>query len=335
MEELAATLGIHPSTVSRALDPARSKLVAATTRERIMRAASAAGYRPNPTAAGLRRGRTMTVGVLTPDLGNLTIVEAIRALGEVLDRQDLTPLIAESMDDSTRTDHLIERFRARSVDAIVSLAATEDDREVLVRTATHVPVVLAVRLLHDSGLPTVRCDDHLGASLAAGHLADLGHVRVAQVQGPQRSQLFADRARGFADTASRRGLRIRRTRYIADHATAVEGRRLATAMIDAAGDQLPTAVFAHNDALALGVYSALQDRGLRCPDDVSIVGFNAATLPSDMAIALTSVSYPSREIGTRTGEIVLELIAGTPLTAVTEVYAPRLVVRASSGPPRA
>ena len=106
-------------------------------------------------------------------------------------------------------------------------------------------------------------------------------------------------------------------------------------MIDAAGDQLPTAVFAHNDALALGVYSALQDRGLRCPDDVSIVGFNAATLPSDMAIALTSVSYPSREIGTRTGKIVLELIAGTPLTAVTEVYAPRLVVRASSGPPRA
>ena len=96
------------------------------------------------------------------------------------------------MDDSTRTDHLIERFRARSVDAIVSLAATEDDREVLVLTATHVPVVLAVRLLHDSGLPTVRCDDHLGASLAAGHLADLGHVRVAQVQGPQRSQLFAD-----------------------------------------------------------------------------------------------------------------------------------------------
>jgi len=236
---------------------------------------------------------------------------------------------------STRTDHLIERFRARSVDAIVSLAATEDDREVLVRTATQVPVVLAVRLLHDSGLPTVRCDDHLGASLAAGHLADLGHVRVAQVQGPQRSQLFADRARGFADTAARRGLRIRRTRYIADHATAVEGRRLATAMIDAAGDQLPTAVFAHNDALALGVYSALQDRGLRCPDDVSIVGFNAATLPSDMAIALTSVSYPSREIGMRTGEIVLELIAGTPLTAVTEVYAPRLVVRASSGPPRA
>ena len=109
----------------------------------------------------------MTIGVLTPDLGNLTIVEAIRAIGEVLDRQDVTPLIAESMDDPVRSRHLIERFRARSVDAIVSLAATEDDRAVLVSTAQSTPVVLAVRFLRDSGLPTVRCDDHLGRSDAA------------------------------------------------------------------------------------------------------------------------------------------------------------------------
>jgi LacI family transcriptional regulator len=334
MEELADSLGIHPSTVSRALDPGRSQLVSAATRARVLKAAADSGYRPNATASGLRRGRTMTIGVLTPDLGNVTIIEAIRAIGEVLDRQDLTPLIAESMDDPARSNHLMERFRARSVDAIVSLAATEDDREALTTTAKVTPVVLAVRFLHDSGLPTVRCDDHLGASLAAGHLADLGHVRVGQVQGPQRSQLFADRARGFSDTAARRGLKIQRTRFIAEHATAAEGRRLAMAMLDS-GRELPTAVFAHNDSLAIGVYSALQDRGLRCPDDVSIVGFNAASLPSDMAIALTSVSYPSREIGTRAGEMVLDLIAGRNTSNGTEIYPPRLVVRASTGAPRA
>lgn len=334
MEELAESLGIHSSTVSRALDPDRSHLVAATTRSRVVKAAADSGYRPNPTAASLRRGRTMTIGVLTPDLGNITIIEAIRALGEVLDRQDLTPLIAESMDDPVRSNHLLERFRARCVDAVVSLAATEDDREALTTSAKHVPVVLAVRFLRDSGLPTVRCDDHLGASLAAGHLADLGHVRVGQIQGPRRSQLFADRARGFAETAARRGLRSQRTRFIAEHATAAEGRRLASAMLDSGRDQLPTAIFAHNDSLAIGVYSALQDRGLRCPDDVSIVGFNAASLPSDMAIALTSVAYPSREIGVRAGEIVLDLLAARTPSSDTEIFPPRLVTRASTGAPR-
>ncbi len=240
MEELAATLGIHPSTVSRALDPARSHLVAATTRERISEAATAAGYRPNPTAAGLRRGRTMTVGVLTPDLGNLTIVEAIRALGEVLDRQDLTPLIAESMDDPTshrppdralpgpqrRRDRLARRDRGRSRGA----RSHGDPRS---------------RSCWPCASSTTAGCRRCAATTTSGHRwrpatsPTSGTSRVAQVQGPQRSQLFADRARGFAETATRRGLRIRRTRYIADHATAVEGRRLATALIDAAGDQLP------------------------------------------------------------------------------------------------
>ena len=333
MDDLAQSLGLHPSTVSRALDPTRSHLVAAATRAKVVQAAADAGYRPNPTAAGLRRGRTMTIGVLTPDLGNGTIIEAIRALSDVLDRQDLTPLIAESMDDPGRSRHLIERFRARSVDAIVTLAATEDDRDVLLKTAESIPVVLAVRFLADSGLPTVRCDDYLGASLAAGHLADLGHVRVGQIQGPQRSRLFADRARGFAETAASRGLKRQRSRYIAEHATAAEGRRLATAMLAAGRDRLPTAIFAHNDSLAIGVHSALQSHGLRCPQDVSIVGFNAASPPSDLAIALTSVSYPSRDIGSRAGEMVLDLVSGRQPSTDTEVYAPRLVVRASTGAP--
>jgi DNA-binding LacI/PurR family transcriptional regulator len=333
MDELADHLGVHPSTVSRSLDPGRSHLVAPGTRARVRDAARDLGYRLNPTAAGLRRGRTMTVGILTPDLGNITIIEAIRALSDVLDQQDLTPLIAESMDDPARSEHLVERFLARSIDAIVSLAATEDDREVLTTTAKDVPVVLAVRVLKDSGLPTVRCDDRLGASLAAGHLADLGHVRVGHVQGPQRSQLFADRAIGFAETAAMRGIKIQRGRYVADHATAFEGRRLASALLDSSTGQSPTAIFAHNDALAVGVYSALQDRGLRCPEDVSIVGFNAASFPLATSIEFTSVSYPSREIGARAGEIVIDLLAGRKPTTTIEVYPPRLVVRASSAAP--
>ncbi|MCP4384924.1 MAG: LacI family transcriptional regulator, partial [Hyphomicrobiales bacterium] len=132
MRELAEKLGMDRATISRALSDDKSHLVAPATRERIRQEALAAGYRPNLTAAALRRGISHTVGVLVPDLGNEMLVDIFRDIIRNLDRtskQSTTPLIAETLDEGDATRRMIHTFLSRGVDAIISLTSSEGDRE--------------------------------------------------------------------------------------------------------------------------------------------------------------------------------------------------------------
>ncbi len=333
MQALADQLKLNISTVSRALDPLKSHLVAEETRLRILRAAAEAGYTPDPSAAGLRRGQTFTVGVLAPDLGNDTIISVVRSITSILDRLDRMPLIAESMDDPSRTRRLLERFRARRVDALVVLAATESDRGVLAQAAQSTPLLLAVRKLNDTDFPMVTCDDVLGASFAAHHLADLGHHRVAQLRGPGESATFSDRTKGFEMTCAARGMTLVGGSLVAAHATAAEGRRMVAGLLRGPRDTIPTAIFAHNDAMAFGAFTALREHGLSCPEDVSLIGYNDTPLASDLAVPLTSIHYPAARVGAAAGEMTMRLVAGMPLEPRTVIFRPELVVRASTRPP--
>jgi LacI family transcriptional regulator len=333
MRDLALQLGLNPSTVSRALDPHKSHLVKESTRLRILQFVAEAGYSLDPAAAGLRRRQTRTVGLLLPDLHNGTLVDVIRVITRVLDRHEQTALIAESMDDADRTQRLLERFRARRVDAVITLAATEADRTSLLEFNRTIPVVLAVRRLSDSNLPTVTCDDVKGGWLVGHHLADLGHRRVAQLQGPHLSATFADRAHGFAMACSERSVQVIGEPMSAEHATVSEGKRVLTQLLRARVEP-PTALFAHNDELALGAFEALRENRLNCPGYMSIVGYNDTPIGRDIAVPLTSVRYPTDEVGQRAGELVMELISGTVSEKLVTVYDPNLVVRDSSAPPR-
>lgn len=335
MQDLAATLGVSISTISRALDPGRSHLISEVRRLEILSAAEEFGYTPNSSASNLARGKTALIGVVAPDLANPTIIQTIRSLTTALEMRDQIPLIAESMDDPVRSSRLIKRLLARDVDAILTMAATAGDREALQDAAKIVPVVLAVRPLKRAGLPTVRCDDVLGASLAAGHLADFGHRFVAQIQGPRISEVFVDRARGFELACTQRGISSPPMRLVAEHATAAEGYRLAAALIDAAVEDRPTAIFAHNDSLAIGAHAALRDHNLRCPEDISLVGFNASTLPTASVIPLTSVLYPSEEVGQSAADLLIQMLSGQQVNTLTTSFKPLLLARSTSARPPA
>ncbi len=330
MSELAASLGLNQSTVSRALDPSKSHLVAEATRLRVLRAAAEARFTPNPSAVGLRRRKTLTVGLLVPDLRNGTLVDVVRAITGVLDQNDQTALIAESMDDPQRTGRLLERFRARRVDAVINLAALESDRPALTQLARSVPVVLAVRRLDGIGLPNVAGDDLHGGWLVGHHLADLGHTRIAQIAGPLQSGTFSLRAHGFALACAERGVEV--IAASAAHATVAEGRTALSGIL-ASPHSRPTALFAHNDELAIGAFECLREMGLRCPADLSVVGYNNTPLGRDLAVPLTSVQWPATDVGRRAGYVALQLIDGAPATDSVELFEPELVQRTSSAPP--
>ena len=332
MRELADKLGVDRATISRALSDDKSHLVAPATRERIRQEALAAGYRPNLTAAALRRGISHTVGVLVPDLGNEMLVAIFRDIIRNLDRdagpQTTTPLVAETLDEQDTTRRMIHTFLSRRVDAIISLTSTEVDRDVLLEAAREVPVVLAVRSITGADFPASLCDDRLGGAMVARHFADRGHKVVCQIEGPALSATFKNRALGFSEVCRERGVREMPVGLSASHATSAAGKEVFNAILEA--DPRPTAIFAHNDALALGAIEAMRYRNLRYPDDFAIVGFNNTQISRVLAQPLTTIQYPIEEVSRHAGDLVRRLIENPAADVESKTFPPSLIVRASS-----
>lgn len=333
MQELARKLGVDRGTISRALSRDKAHLVAPATRERIRAEAALLGYRPDLAAATLRRGRSQTVGIVVSDLMNEVLVRVVREIVAYLNRDaaigaGIAPLIAETRDRPEEMRHLLHSLLARRVDAIISLASSEPDVPALLEAESEVPVVLAVRSLAAPHFPSATCDDAAGGAMVASHLAARGHLGVCQISGPQSAATFRNRAAGFTWVCDAAGLSEAPRDIAAGSATWAEGKRVADAILD--HPARPTAVFAHNDALALGFVEAMRQRGLSYPRDIAIVGFNNTDLARVLAVPLTTVDYPVEAVGRQAGELVEALIADRTYRWEPMVFAPKLVVRDSA-----
>ena len=328
LHDVAREVGVHPSTVSRALDPSRSELVKESTRKRILEVAERLGYRPHMIARGLQTGRTLTVGVVTADLGNTFVTPIIHGLTASLETEDMMPVIAETQDDHLRFSNILDHMIGRQVDAIVSVASRAGDRGILESAARIVPVVIAARPLAHSTLPQVVQDDRLGGRLVARHLAELGHTRVAQIRGPLDVENFARRAEGFSEEVRRQGMSEIGIEAYAAMPVIDEGVRLGRLLVTA--HDLPTGVFAHNDLMAVGVLSALRESGVGVPDRVSLIGYNDLPMVGYVDPPMTTVVYPGWEVGRIAGDLVRRMLAGDVVESVN--LEPQIVVRGSTAP---
>jgi len=330
LDDVAREVGVHPSTVSRALNPNRAQLVNPETRKAVEEAARRLGYRPHMIARGLQSGRTATIGVIAADLGNPFVTPIIHGITASLEVGEIMPVIAETQDEHERFARILDHMLSRRVDAVISLATRAGDRQILEDAARIAPVVVAARPLPGSDLPQVVHDDAAGATLAAEHLHELGHRRVAQLRGPLDVANFSHRAEAFSAACEQLGMTEIEVAEVAAVPTIAEGRRLTEALLELGEEQPPTAIFAHNDLMAMGALAALRDAGLRVPEDVSLIGYNDLPLMDVVTPALTTIYYPSREIGLAAGELVIEILAGEEPENIC--LQPSLVVRDSTRP---
>ncbi|MGH8928405.1 MAG: LacI family DNA-binding transcriptional regulator [Acidimicrobiia bacterium] len=327
LADVARLAGVHPSTVSRALDPLQINRVKEPTRQLIIEAATRLGYRPDLVARGLRNGRTATIGVIAADLGNTFVTPIIHGLTGAIESAGMLPMIAETQDDHGRLSHILDHMLSRRVDAIVVAAARAGDQALLESAAKLVPVVIAARPLRRTSLPQVIHDDREGGRLVAQLFGDLGHQLVAQLQGPDDVDNFPRRAEGFSGFCESRGI----TEIVVSARASVpaihEGKRVMDALLAKPGLR-PSAVFAHNDLMALGALSVIRAAGLRVPDDLSLVGYNDLPMVGHLAPPLTTVRYPSLEVGKAAGAMVRQLLAGGRPSDVN--LEPELVMRESA-----
>lgn len=331
IQDVARAAGVHPGTASRALNTQLAGRVTPETTRRVEEAAARLGYVPDQMARNLRTRRSYTVGVLIPDLGNPVFPPIVRGIEDTLRDAGYEALVANTDDSAERQRNVIGVLQARRCDGFVIGSARADDPDVVNLLRSDTPTVLVNRLVNGASL-SISSDDDQGMQAAVDHLAALGHTRIAHVSGPANLSMSSVRLKAFESAMRSNGLDVdpnlvaTAERYAAD-----EGQRAFTALLELAR---PTAVIAGNDMIALGCYTALRARGLQCPTDMSVVGYNDMPLLDFFSPPLTSVSIPQYEIGTGAAELMLRRIEGDR-TSEHRTLATELVVRGSTGPPPA
>lgn len=329
LKDVAARAGVHPSTASRALDPDRGSLVREETVRRVRAAAEELGYQGDAVASGLRRGRTNTLGVVVADLGNPFIAPVVRGIENHLEGRGLMALIAETRDDHARMGRVLNNLAARRVDAVIVTGARSGDERVLRKAQQGTPIVLAVRHLPGSGIPAITHDDQRGGRLAAEHLLEHGHVRIAQLCGPRDVSNFRERASGFRGRLEEFGIEAIEVDDTAERPVLAEGRRLMELLLAQHGEP-PTAVFAHNDLMAFGALEALGSQGRTCPQDVAVIGYNDTPMTAFTNPPITTVRLPGYELGRMAADTAVMLIEDHAQPGTTLSLPPVLVPRHST-----
>ncbi len=332
IRDVAREAQVHPGTVSRALNDETRALVNEETAERVARAAEKLGYRPNRIARGLKTSRSYTIGVLIPDITNPLFPPILRGIEDRLGEAGYTALVVNTDNDPGRQRSQVEAMRARQVDGFIS-ATARLDRELLDEVgAGEAPLVLVNRSLEDGSVTSVTVNDRHAIKLAVDHVVDLGHRRIGHLGGPQNLSTGHRRYLGFVEAMRTAGLEVpeaavRFSRFFTED----EGARACAELLEAGGGL--TAIVAANDRLAVGCYDALASRGLVCPGDVSIVGFNDMPFVDRLLPPLSTVRVPQREIGTVAADLLLQHLADASQTPREILIEPALIVRGSTAPP--
>ncbi|MGI5143288.1 MULTISPECIES: LacI family DNA-binding transcriptional regulator [unclassified Streptomyces] len=340
ISDVARLAGVHKATASRALNPATSGRVKAATARRVQQAAKQLGYTPNAVARSLRTNRSFTVGVLLPDLTNPLFPPIVRGIEEVLSVQGYTALLSNTDNDDDRERAQFQALIDRQVDGFI--IATGQRRHPLLEGAFEagVPVVLVNRGTDQSMFPLVSGDDGTGVALAVDHLVELGHRAIAHLAGPPGLTTSLVRTRAFRQASQAHALPADLTPVVASAAYEEKaGARAAEELLDAHPEV--TAIVAGNDLIALGALHTLRARGLSCPQDVSVIGFNDMRFVDEFQPPLTSVRVPHQELGAEAARLLLEQLQSDPEQPRSRRPIPktvmlpvRLVVRGSTASPR-
>ena len=332
LKDVAALAGVHPGTASRAINVDTRDLVNEETARRVLAAADELGYRPNPIARGLKTSRSYTVGVLIPDLTNPLFPRIVRGIQDKLEESGYIPLIANTDNDPARERADIEAMRARQVDGLITATAHRHDDLAIDGAGGELPVVLVNRRHEQGTRPSVVADDRLGVRLAIEHLVALGHRRIAHLAGPQDLSTGYLRLQGYREALADAGIEYDDELVLAaDAFVEEEGQRLCNELLDRGLEV--TAIFAGNDLMALGCYDAFVARGIVCPDQISVVGFNDMPFAAWFDPPLTTVHLPQYEIGERAAELLLERLRDPAAEPTQMLLEPTLAVRGSTAPP--
>jgi LacI family transcriptional regulator len=329
--DIAAKAGVSLPTVSRVLH--HHPDVAPGTRLRVEQAIEESGFvRSRARSSAVRKASSGIVDMIVPDLTNLYSVEIVRGVEELLGPTDLRlalSLMGESFQFEQRW--LAKVLSGMTDGAILVLAHGKSAYLDTLRRNTIPFVVIDHRGELEPDIPSVGTTNWFGGRTAVEYLISLGHRRIAVISGPATLRSSRDRLAGYRAALEDAGIPVDPSLVRPGSFTQPSGYEQTCALLDLADP--PTALFAGNDAQAMGVYSALHARGLSIPTDLSVVGFDDVSIAEFVAPALTTVRQPLAEMGRTAMRMLLHLIAKEPLDSTGVELKTHLIIRDSCAPP--
>jgi len=328
ISDVAIMAGVHSATVSRALNPATQSQVSMDTIRRVQQAAKALGYVPNAMARGLRTKLSMTVGVIIPDLTNPIFPPVVRGIENFLAPRGYTALLANTDGRESLEQLAVNSLMQRQVDGLIVATGLQDDSMMSNLWERSVPAVMVNRAAGGVPYPLVTGDDASGISASLQLLKQLGHREILHLAGPANFSTSRIRQEALEKVCREQGLGYRIVAV--DALTCEAGERTMDSLL--AQQQSFTAIQASNDLLALGALRSMRRHGLRCPEDISVVGFNDMPFAEDFNPSLTTVRVPLEEIGTESARILFENISSGKKANKVVTLPVSLIVRGSTGP---
>ncbi|HUG08641.1 MAG TPA: LacI family DNA-binding transcriptional regulator [Acidimicrobiia bacterium] len=335
LRDVALEAGVHISTASRALNPETRSMVNEDTVDRVLAMAERLGYRPHPLAQGLRKNRTMSVGMVIPDIENPLFGPLIAGAEQVLGGEGYSLLITNTDINEGQTSEVVRALVERRVDGMILATAARSDDVILDLLEGGIHMVLVNRSTEGVPVPAILGDDLTGIGLAVDHLSSLGHERIGHVAGPQHLSTGLGRHQAFLT-------RMQSLRLAVDPSAVEEstwyqvdpGYKAAQTLLERRPDL--TAIVAANDLIALGCYRAVRESGKEVGADVSITGYNDIPLLDLMQPPMTSVRVPYRQMGVEAANTLLPMMtSGSSLDRPVSIrLTPTLSIRKSTGPPR-
>ncbi|HEX7177057.1 MAG TPA: LacI family DNA-binding transcriptional regulator [Pyrinomonadaceae bacterium] len=325
IRDVARTAGVSTATVSHVVN--NTRFVSEEVRARVLAAVEQCGYYPNAHARGLASGRSRILGLVISDISNPFFPELVKAIETAAFEQGYDVLLSNTNYDPDRTSHYVRRLIERKV-AGVALMTSELDAALIDELARRDVCVVFLDLGEPGRhMSNLRVDYEAGIEEAVRHLVRLGHRRVTFVSGPAHLRSAERRLEAFRRSLARHlpGAPVE----VYDGDFRLDGGRRAVRRMHADGE-LPTAVLAANDMMALGAMAELRALGVEVPRDVSVVGFDNIEFAALSQPALTTVCLPRSELGRRAVEALLETIGHTEQRGVEIEIPTHLVVRGST-----
>lgn len=335
LSDVARVAGVHPATVSRALNEEKRHRLSEKTVAKVLQAAELLGYAPNVMAQGLAQGKSTSLGVLIGDVTTPLFPPFLRGVDDVVSGAGYVPLVVNTYDDPDREKSRLRALEARRVEGLIVATASITEGMGPESYTAVAPTVFALRAPQSGEHTRIVSDDATGIHELVAHLVELGHTRIAHITGPQYISTAVIRLRAYREALFEHGLEYDPQLVVGLDCLKVEFAMEGFGRLLDSGVDF-TAVVAFNDVYAFGAYRALRARGLQCPVDISVTGFGD-TIGSDLVDPpLTTTAVDHYEMGRQTAGLMLDMLKTPPAeyhhrAVMLPVSA---VIRESTAPPR-
>lgn len=327
VEDVARRAGVSTATVSRALNDRGP--MAPATRERVLRAARALDYHPNWLARGLRRLRTDTIGLVVPDIENPFFTSVVKGVERAASGRGWNVVLGNTDEEHEREERLVRTLVERKIDGLLLTPAKGPCDHLTRYIERRLPMVMVNRIIEELPIPGVAADNFQGACEATRHLLERGAVPLGVIVGTPGLSTTETRLAGCRRAAAECGVRDSDLVIGVGYGRLAQAYKAAQAFFDRT--PRPRAIFAFNNLMAEGALMAIHDRGLACPGDVALIGFDDFRSAAALSPPLTVVEEFPEEMGARAVDELATVIE-TGRTCASRIYLPtRLVIRESCG----